>query len=106
MSGGDFGDNSLLAYVSTARHAKSKEQIVNSCIVFYFENDIKNAKELFYNKMNQKIVWRRSDTKTRDNFNDIVDLFEKCDNEGLEVPKFVTANFDGFPPTYGFDDEC
>lgn len=46
-NGQEYIKNALLAYNSTARHSKTKDQIVNVCIVFYNENYITFAKELF-----------------------------------------------------------
>ncbi|KAK4312423.1 hypothetical protein Pmani_008756 [Petrolisthes manimaculis] len=103
MDESDYKENSVLAYIASARQSKCKNDIVNTSVVFYEESQIKAAKELLFGIANVKLVWRRSENKNRENCADIVDLFKKCDDEAISLPRFVTGNYDGFPPVYGYD---
>ncbi|KAK3887455.1 hypothetical protein Pcinc_008457 [Petrolisthes cinctipes] len=103
MDESDYKKNSVLAYIASARQSKCKNDIVNTSVVFYEESQIKGAKELLFGIVNVKLVWRRSENKNKENCADIVDLFKKCDDEAISLPRFVTGNYDGFPPVYGYD---
>lgn len=102
-NGTEYIENALLAFVTSASHCKSKNEILNIGCVFYDENKIKNAKELLFNKLNKKLIWRRSEHKSRENLSDIIDLMTKCDEEQVQIPKFVCSEYDGFPPSNGFE---
>lgn len=99
----NYVENSLLAYVASVRHSKTKHEIINVCSMYYDESVMKIAKEIAFEAAKTKLIWRRSENKLRENFSDIVDLFQKCNDEGIKLPRFVTADHDAFPPSYGFD---
>ena len=99
----EYFENALLAYVTSARHSKSKNEMINICTVFYDESAIKAAKDILFNIAKVKPIWRRSENKVRENFADILELLNKCDDEQVKIPRFVPADCDSFPPSSGFE---
>ena len=95
--------NNLLCYISTARHAISKEQIISCCWSFYDLNIVKEAKEILFAANNDKPVRRRGDVALKHELEDIYDKFVKYDECNIPLPKFVADNYSAMPPTSGYE---
>ena len=95
--------NSVLCYVSTARHSLRNDDIVRACLVFYKVDDIIKAKDLLFETVGEKSIRRRNGNHMMKELQDILDLLKKCDDSGTQLPVFVTDAYDGLPPSSGFE---
>ena len=95
--------NNILCYISTARHAKTDEQILQYCLPFYDLNDIREAKDILCKLSNERNTKRRGDNSKTTEISDILDLFRKYDDTNISIPKYVADSFNAMPPTAGYD---
>ena len=94
--------NNILCYISTSRDSASVNDIVNSTVAFYKDEQIKTAKDLVYKLIKKNAPVRRScathpNPLTAD-VEDILDVFAGCESKGISLPEFLADRFDAFPP--------
>ena len=95
--------NNVLCYMSTARHSMRSDDIIRACLVFYKEDDIIKGKDLLYEIAGERSIRRRNENRKFNELQDILDLFKKCDDNDMKIPKFVADTYNGMPPSSGFD---
>ena len=95
--------NNLLCYVSTARHSMRNDDIIRACLVFYKDEEIIKGKDLLYEIGRERPIRRRNENRIMHELQDILDLFKKCDDNNMKIPKFVADEYNGMPPSSGFD---
>ena len=95
--------NNVLCYVSTARHSKKIDDIIHVCLAFYKDEDIIKGKDLLYGIINEKPKRRRHENRIMNELKDILDILSRCDEDGTELPRFVVDEYDGLPPSSGFE---
>lgn len=95
--------NSVLCYVSTARHSKTDNEIANICLGFYSGDLIKDAKDLIYKITNDESIRRRGTNRMWAEIQDVIDALRKCDEKGIDLPTFVADSYDSLPPSTGFE---
>ena len=95
--------NSVLCYVSSARHAMRSDDIIRTCLAFYKENDVIKGKDLLYEILREKSKRRRNENRMVHEVQDMLDVLKKCDEAGREHPLFVTDSYNGLPPSSGFE---
>ena len=95
--------NGVLCYISTARHSMRSDDIIRICCAFFKDDDILKGKDLLCELIGEKSKRRRNENRIINEMRDIVELFKKCDETNVELPKFVVDTFDGLPPSSGFD---
>ena len=95
--------DSLLCYVSTARHSMKNDDMIRICLSFYKEAQIIKSKDTLCEILGEKGKRRRNENRLLNEMRDIVDMFTKCDDEDVSLPKFVVDSFNGIPPTSGFE---
>ena len=98
--------NSVLCYISTARHTKTDEQIVQFCLPFYDLNIIREAKDVLFKYTEERNVKRRGDDCKKSELTDILQMFRKLDEDNVSLPTFVSDSFDSMPPSAGYDLLC
>ena len=90
----------LLFFVSNKYKAVTKDEIVNSALLFYKNFDeINDAKKLLYEKTGKAFSPRRGDDKSRTTICDIYDHFVLCDNKGIDLPVFAASDLSRIPIT-------
>ena len=94
--------NNILCFVSTARQSTSCNEIVQICLAFYKEKEILDAKKLICDFIGEKIKYRRGENRMLYELKDLVELFARCDDDEIPLPKFVCDSHDGMPPASGF----
>ena len=97
----DFVFNDILCYTISTIESKSNSAILNECVAFYGEEDIKKTKEEICSILKIGPIWQRGDTRKRDNVKDVLDIIEKCDIG--ELPTFITKSHLAFSPTFGYE---
>ena len=95
--------DSLLCYVSTARHSLKYDEIIRICVAFYKETDIIKSKDLLCDLIGQKGKRRRNENRLMNEMKDIVDMLTYSDDNNISLPKFVVDSYNGLPPTSGFE---
>ena len=95
--------DSLLCYVSTARHSMKNDDIIRVCLSFYKDAHIIKSKDMLCDIINKTPTRRRNENRLLNEMKDIIDMFTKCDDDDINLPKFVADSFDGLPPTSGFE---
>ena len=94
--------DSFLCFISSAVHSYTKEQIVQLCLRFYSEDDVKKSKKIICELLKVDPKWRRSGDKKRLEMLDVVELVETVlKEEG--IPKFVADSYYAFPTLSGFE---
>ena len=69
--------NYILCYATSSIESKSSIEIVNECTAFYNEEDIKKANKEICAILNISPIWRRGETRKRDNLEDILGIVEE-----------------------------
>lgn len=95
--------NNLLCFISTARRTKTNDYIIQSCLPFYDNLKIREAKEILCSFSNERAVNRRGDNATIKDYQDILELFSKYEENNIDVPEFLSNSFDGMPPCSGYE---
>ena len=101
-SDGDF-INGLLCFISTARHTYSEVTLISLCLSFYNSDKINAAKKELFNVANEQLIARRGDGKARADVTDILNLFGKCEQNKVQLPRFLADAFDSMPPVSGYE---
>ena len=94
--------NGVLCYIASARRTLSDQAMISICQAFYSHEKIFEAKELLYNFTDDNIVKRRGDGRAKADLTDIITLFEKLEENNVQLPKFLADDFRGsrkIPPT-------
>ena len=96
--------NDLLYYVDFKRKVSPVNDVVAICDAFYAPDDILEAKKVLFNAIGERdglrYVNRRGkagENPSKMNLEDIVNAMIKCDNDGVTLPAFVSANFAKIP---------
>lgn len=99
--------NGVLCYTATARHSMRCDDMVRVCHSFYNEEDITKAKDILFYLIGEppKVIPKRRRGKDRliRDLEDIIELLKICDDGNITLPKFVVDNYNGLPPTSGFE---
>ena len=95
--------NDLLCFICSSSESKSKQDILNECLSYYSEEQIKDAKEILHNCLKIKPKWRRGKNENRDNCSDIVEIICNFAPNDDSMPVFVTNNHKAFPPSFGYE---
>ena len=93
--------NGLLCFVSTARHSHTETALTSICLSFY--NSEKHGLQLAYRLANETYVARRGDGRLKSDLMDILALFNKCELNNVQLPKFLADGFDTMPPMSGYE---
>ena len=77
-------------------------EVVTICETFYSADDILDAKRLFFDSIGDKhdglrFSSRRGDNAAKANMEDLVNAINKCDNDGISFPTFVSSDFSKIP---------
>ena len=81
--------SNVLCYLSSARSVLSDQNIIVACMTFYKADDIKEAKEIFFNCAVETMPKRRGENKAKYDTEDILKLMKKLDD-------YILRNFPGF----------
>ena len=95
--------NSLLCYVSSARDFLPNDQILQCGLVFYDSNVIKDSKDFLFDLIDEKPIRRRGENCKKAEFQDILDMFVKIEENDIPLPKFVCDSFKSMPPSSGYE---
>ena len=95
--------DNVLCYVSTARHTLKNDDILQTCLAFYKEEEIIKAKDLLCDIVGEKSKRRRNENRVLNELKDIMEMLCKSDEKNVSLPKFVVEKYDGLPPTSGFE---
>lgn len=97
-------ENSLLCFISTARMARTHNEIINSAANFYDDEIIMNAKKLIYNKSNKQYTELRISGRIKMNLfkkteilEDIMRIFVEAEAEDKTLPSFVATAWNSMP---------
>ena len=96
--------NDLLYYVEFKRKISPVNDVVALCDAFYDADDILEAKKTLFSLIGERdslrFVARRGksgENPSKMNLEDIIHAMNKCDNDGIALPVFVSANFAKIP---------
>lgn len=95
--------NKVLCYTSTARHAMKNDDIVRVVLAFYKEDEILKAKDFLFDLVGEKSVRRRNENRMVNEVRDLLVMLQKCDDKGMDLPKFVAESYDSLPPASGYE---
>ena len=113
MSNKDMADlrvNDLLCFMNFKRKINSVADVVAICESFYSAETILDAKKLFFDCVAEKIgdkndgalrfVNRRGkngENPQKMNLEDLLSAMNKCDSDGIDLPKFVSSDLSKIP---------
>ena len=113
MSNKDMADyrvNDLLCFVDFKRKINSVADVVSTCENFYSPDVILESKKLFFDCIAEKVgdkndgvlrfVNRRGkngENAQKMNLEDLLSAMNKCDNDAIDMPKFVTSDLSKIP---------
>ena len=93
--------NDLLYYVDFRRKIAPVNDVVIACEAFYTTDTILHAKKEFYDAVGEhdgmRFVNRRGENASKMNIEDLVHAMNKCDNDGISLPPFYSANYTNVP---------
>ena len=105
-----FRINDLLYFLNFKRKTTSVADVVTICESFYSADAILEAKKLFFDCVAEKVgdkndgvlrfVDRRGkagNTAQKWNLEDLIAAMHKCDNDGVELPTFVSSDLSKVP---------
>ena len=95
--------NSVLCYLSSARHLLEEQSLIASCITFYNRDIIYKAKEVMCNFASEDIIKRRGDDKIKSDIVDILTILKKHDEDEKPLPKFLCDGYNKMPPSNEFE---
>ena len=95
--------SNILCYISTAKCVLRADDIVRSCLALYSQDEIIKGKDLLFELVGEKPKRRRNEDRILHELQDIMALFEKCDDNEVQLPIFVANSYNSFPPTSGFE---
>ena len=96
--------NDLLYYAEFKRKISPVNDVVTICDAFYDPDDILEAKKLLFSVIGERdglrFVPRRGksgENPSKMNLEDIIHAMNKCDNDGVALPVFVSVNYAKIP---------
>ena len=96
--------NDLLYFINFKRHVNALNDVVSACESFYSPDAILSAKRQFFDVVGERdgfrMIIRRGDNPAKSNLVDIVEGMNKCDNEGIALPTFLSSNYSNIPHTH------
>ena len=96
-----FCVNDLLYYVEYKRKINATNDIISTCENFYSSDAIVEAKKQFFDAVGEtdglRCINRRGENATRVNLEDLIGAMNKCDNEGIVPPTFLSADYTKIP---------
>ena len=101
--GSELVINSVICYVSTARHVMNNNDIARVCLAFYKDEDIIRAKDLIYEIVGEKPKRRRHENRMMNEMQDLLDVLKRCEDSGIVIPKYVADSYNSLPPSSGFE---
>ena len=105
--------NELLCFVISKLQVTPFEAIVKSCMEFYSQQAIQEAKDLLWNETITAAFPSRKDlrnikrkgtsvgAKEKADLEDILKALQVCDREDVSVPQFCAVDLGNIPPTLG-----
>ena len=88
----DARGDAVLCYITTARDALSKDNIIANVVAYYTSAVIFEAKEKIFEECNERPIKRKSTTEFPNpsvpNVKDILDLLDKVEGK-ITIPQFV-----------------
>lgn len=95
--------NNVLCYLSSARHIVDEQSLVASCMTFYSNDVIFEAKEVLCNCTGKEITKRRGDGKVKAHIIDMLAMLRQQDEDDAPLPTFLCNGYNKMPPANGFD---
>ena len=96
--------NDLLYYVNFRRKIAPVNDVVATCETFYSADAILDAKKTFFNIVGEHEGIRFIDRRGKSgknpsimNLEDLVNAMTKCDNDGIAMPVFLSADYSKIP---------
>ena len=93
--------NPVLCYITSARNALSKDNIIANAVAFYDGSVIYAAKETIFGKCDERPLKRKSSAEFPNpsvpNVKDILDLLDKVEGK-KNLPLFVADKYNSLPP--------
>ena len=93
--------NDLLYFVNYKRKISPVNDVVAICEKFYSPDVVLDAKRLFFDCVGERdgmrFVSRRGENPSRANLDDLVNTMNKCDNDGISFPTFVSSDYSRIP---------
>ena len=102
----NFCANDLLYFADFKRKTSALTDVIAVCERFYSADSILEAKKTFFdldcvqtkqNKDGLRFVNRRGENATRTNLEDLILAMNKCDNDDVLMPTFVSTDFANVP---------
>ena len=97
----DFCVNDLLYYLNFKRKINAVNDVVATCDAFYTPDAILSAKKKFFDLVGEhegiKFSSRRGPNPSKSNLEDLINAMNKCDNDGIASPKFLSADLANVP---------
>ena len=95
--------NDLLYFIDFKRKVNPVNDVVATCEAFYSPDAVLSAKKVFFDVVGEhegiRFVSRRGDNPAKSNLEDLVNVMNKCDNDGIAMPKLLSSNFSNIPHT-------
>lgn len=99
--------NNVLCFITTSRNTLNHDEIVSSVVAFYNAEKIKEAKEIIFKLLREKVIVRKTCDKHPNpsvpNVKDILKLLSTREIDALELPSFLCDGYNAMPPR-GFSD--
>ena len=97
-----FRLNNVLYYIDYKRKIHAVTEVVSTCESFYTSDVILEAKKLFHDILGDKVdglrfINRRGENSVKMNLEDLVNALNKCDNDGIELPTFLSSDYSKIP---------
>ena len=93
----------VLCFISSARQSYTEAALTSLCLSFYSSEKITAAKKVLFSLSNEPTVTRKGNGKARSDLTDILTLFNKNEQSGVHLPKFLADSFDAMPPVSGYE---
>ena len=93
----------VLCLISSARQTYTEAILTSLCLSFYSSEKITAAKKVFFSLSNEPTVTRKGNGKARSDLTDILTLFNKNEQSGVHLPKFLADSFDAMPPVSWYE---
>ena len=89
--------NDLLYFLDFKRKTNSVSDVVSICEAFYAPDAILSAKKAFFDVVGEhegiKFTSRRGLNPAKSNLDDLVNAMNKCDNDSISMPTFLSSDF-------------
>ena len=94
--------NDLLYFLNFKRKVNAVNDVVSTCETFYTQDAIIDAKRQFFDAVGEKdgmrCVNRRGENPAKSNLEDLINAMNKCDNDGVVLPLFLSSDPTKIPP--------